>query len=79
MIIILLTYRLIDDISSETHSPERFRIIGPFSNRREFPRDFQCKDGLVMNPMKKCELWNSQRPELSSSSNFFGFLDLFSN
>lgn len=41
----------------DIHSPDRFRVIGPFSNRKEFARDFGCALGSKMNPLTKCEVW----------------------
>lgn len=39
------------------HTPNRFRIIGSFSNTPEFSNDFNCSAGSKMNPHVKCELW----------------------
>ncbi|TRY72219.1 hypothetical protein TCAL_03874 [Tigriopus californicus] len=44
-------------IKTGAHSPGRFRIKGPFSNSREFAKDFECKLGSGMNPVDKCEVW----------------------
>ncbi|CAD6244468.1 GSCOCG00013358001-RA-CDS, partial [Cotesia congregata] len=46
------TYLLIDD-----HSPAEFRIIGSFSNMKEFSDDFQCPSESPMNPKEKCTVW----------------------
>uniref|UniRef100_A0A2S2NXH3 Neprilysin n=1 Tax=Schizaphis graminum TaxID=13262 RepID=A0A2S2NXH3_SCHGA len=46
-----------DIIINDSHSPNRFRIIGPLSNLEEFSNDFQCKPGSYMNPVKKCQVW----------------------
>ncbi|XP_060847235.1 neprilysin-2-like [Rhopalosiphum padi] len=45
------------DVINGSHSPNRFRIIGPLSNLEEFSNDFQCKPGSYMNPVKKCQIW----------------------
>jgi len=41
------------------HSPDRFRVQGPFSNMDEFSKDFNCPVGSNMNPpkSKKCKVW----------------------
>lgn len=44
-------------IKTGAHSPGMFRVKGPFSNSREFSKDFQCKLGSGMNPVDKCEVW----------------------
>ncbi|XP_001944441.2 neprilysin-2 [Acyrthosiphon pisum] len=42
---------------SGEHSPSRFRIIGSFSNIKDFSDDFMCPLGSNMNPANKCQLW----------------------
>ena len=44
-------------IKTGAHSPGMFRVQGPFSNSKDFARDFQCKLGSGMNPVNKCEVW----------------------
>lgn len=44
-------------ITSDVHPPDRFRIIGPFSNSDEFANDFECPVGSRMNPKNKCKFW----------------------
>ncbi|XP_060860193.1 neprilysin-2-like [Metopolophium dirhodum] len=39
------------------HSPSRFRVIGSFSNIKDFSDDFKCPLGSKMNPANKCQLW----------------------
>ncbi|KAI5630580.1 VLP3p-5, transcript variant X2 [Venturia canescens] len=45
------------DVVSEMHSPDEFRVFGPFSNMPEFANDYKCPKGSRMNPEKKCSLW----------------------
>jgi neprilysin len=44
-------------ITTDTHAPSKFRVLGPMSNLKEFARDFHCKKGSNMNPEKKCKVW----------------------
>ncbi|RZF35771.1 hypothetical protein LSTR_LSTR012069 [Laodelphax striatellus] len=44
-------------IASDVHSPTEFRVIGPFSNLKEFSQDFGCPTGSKMNPQHKCSVW----------------------
>lgn len=44
-------------INTNSHSPEMFRVIGPFGNMKEFSQDFQCTEDSLMNPTQKCEVW----------------------
>lgn len=44
-------------ILTGVHSPTQFRVLGPFSNMKEFAEDFKCSKGSKMNPEKKCEVW----------------------
>jgi predicted metalloendopeptidase len=48
-------------IITDEHSPERFRVIGVLSNSVEFARAYKCAAGTAMNPIKtnvtKCDVW----------------------
>ena len=44
-------------ITTEVHSPDKFRVLGPFSNIPDFAKDFNCPVGSKMNPQKKCSVW----------------------
>ncbi|XP_014091152.2 neprilysin-2 isoform X1 [Bactrocera oleae] len=44
-------------ITTGVHSPSQFRVMGTFSNMKDFARDFNCPDGSRMNPVQKCEVW----------------------
>lgn len=44
-------------IISDNHSPAEFRVIGAFSNIKEFSDDFKCPVGSPMNPRSKCSMW----------------------
>ncbi|EEC10351.1 endothelin-converting enzyme, putative [Ixodes scapularis] len=44
-------------ILAGSHSPGRFRVIGPTSNTPEFAAEFNCPVGSPMNPVNKCTVW----------------------
>lgn len=44
-------------IKTDTHSPPKYRVIGPLSQFDGFAESFQCESGTVMNPEHKCEVW----------------------
>lgn len=44
-------------IVTDSHSPGRFRVMGPFMNSVAFSNDFECPQGSPMNPEDKCEVW----------------------
>ncbi|KAL3280926.1 hypothetical protein HHI36_004152 [Cryptolaemus montrouzieri] len=48
---------LVQDIESEVHVPDRFRINVPFANSGFFAKDFNCPKGSKMNPEHTCTVW----------------------
>ncbi|XP_058117958.1 neprilysin-2-like [Anopheles ziemanni] len=44
-------------ITTSSHSPGQFRVLGPMRNMKEFAKDFNCVSGSKMNPVEKCEVW----------------------
>ncbi|KAG0730217.1 Neprilysin-2 [Chionoecetes opilio] len=44
-------------IVTGAHSPAQFRVNGPFSNRPEFAKDWNCPVGSKLNPVKRCSVW----------------------
>ncbi|XP_055304830.1 neprilysin-2-like [Sitodiplosis mosellana] len=43
--------------TTDFHAPNKFRIIGTFTNMERFSHDFNCPKGTNMNPVYKCEVW----------------------
>ncbi|KAG9295707.1 hypothetical protein G9A89_001724 [Geosiphon pyriformis] len=41
----------------DSHSPDKWRVIGPLRNSPEFAKAFKCESGTPMNPVEKCQLW----------------------
>jgi putative endopeptidase len=44
-------------ITTDPHSPGRFRVQGTLSQTKEFSDAFQCRTGARYNPEKRCNLW----------------------
>ena len=44
-------------VTTNPHSPGKFRVLGPLSNNADFARVFSCKEGTPMNPKNRCEVW----------------------
>ncbi len=42
---------------SDTHSPPRYRVLGPLQNLPEFSEAFGCAEGAKMRPTASCEVW----------------------
>lgn len=51
-----LSFDLFNYLVNE-HAPNRFRVIGSFSNMQQFSSDFNCLAGSKMNPIDKCKIW----------------------
>ena len=50
-----------EEVLTDPHSPARFRINVPFSNRPEFASDWNCPLGSPMNPVNRCSVWKRQK------------------
>lgn len=44
-------------VTTDPHSPARFRVLGPLTNNVSFAEAFTCEEGTPMNPVEKCEVW----------------------
>ncbi len=46
-------------VSTNPHSPPKYRVDGPLSNLPEFARAFQCKEGspMVRSKDARCDIW----------------------
>lgn len=44
-------------LDSDSHSPDKFRVLGSLSNSEDFAAAFKCDLGSKMNPKKKCHIW----------------------
>ena len=44
-------------LSSDPHSPPRFRVMGPLYNLPEFDEAFGCKSGKMVNTAQRAEIW----------------------
>ena len=46
-------------VTTDPHSPAKFRVNGPLSNSPEFARAFSCREGsqMVRSGDKRCEIW----------------------
>lgn len=48
---------LLNQILTDPHSPERFRVLGPMRNMEQFSAEWGCPVGSGMNPTEKCVVW----------------------
>ncbi len=44
-------------VTTDPHSPSRFRVDGPMSQNPAFAAAFQCKPGQPMRPEEQCVVW----------------------
>jgi putative endopeptidase len=44
-------------LSTDPHSPEKWRVNGPLMNFDQFAKTFKCKMGTPMNPKDRCIIW----------------------
>jgi putative endopeptidase len=44
-------------LTTDPHSPPKFRVYGALRNLREFSDSFKCAAGTPMNPAKTCAVW----------------------
>uniref|UniRef100_A0A914RKS8 Peptidase M13 C-terminal domain-containing protein n=1 Tax=Parascaris equorum TaxID=6256 RepID=A0A914RKS8_PAREQ len=47
----------VQQVLTDEHSPEIFRVIGVLSNLDEFSKAFRCASGTPLNPPKRCIVW----------------------
>ena len=46
-----------NQIDSDEHAPNEFRVNGVLMNRPEFAKAFNCPVGSKLNPVQRCETW----------------------
>lgn len=44
-------------VVTDEHAPDKYRVLGAFSNMKEFAKDYGCPKGANMNPDTKCSVW----------------------
>jgi predicted metalloendopeptidase len=44
-------------VTTDPHTPDRFRASGPMANNPAFAEAFECEPGTPMSPAQSCEVW----------------------
>lgn len=44
------------------HAIDEARVIGPLQNLKGFAEAFHCTEGQFMNPVDKCDFWETPIP-----------------
>ncbi len=44
-------------VTTDSHSPAKFRVNGPMSHNPAFAKAFNCKVGSPMRPKNQCQVW----------------------
>jgi predicted metalloendopeptidase len=44
-------------LETDSHSPGRYRAVGPLADLPEFGEAFACEEGSAMRPKDACEIW----------------------
>jgi predicted metalloendopeptidase len=44
-------------ITTDPHSPPKFRVLGALTQNPAFAGAFACAEGTPMNPASRCEVW----------------------
>lgn len=44
-------------LENGSHSPMRYRVLGPVAHHKYFAEAFKCPLNSAMNPVKKCTIW----------------------
>jgi len=49
---------LLNQLQSDTHSPDQFRVTGVLMNMPEFAKAWNCPAGSPMAPTNHCNVWD---------------------
>lgn len=44
-------------VVTDEHAPDKYRVLGAISNMEEFAKDYHCPKGSKMSPETKCSVW----------------------